>query len=44
MSSMFSMGNVQGVKVATGTNYLKAGSHEVTFKGINLTEKGIQAS
>ena len=42
MSSMFSMGNVQGVKVATGTNYLKAGIHEVTFKGINLTEKGME--
>lgn len=42
MSSMFSMGNVQGVKVATGGSYLKAGIHKVTFKSIELTDKGME--
>lgn len=42
MSSMFSMGNVQGVKVASSTVYLKAGIHEVTFKGIEMGEKGME--
>lgn len=37
--SMFNMGAVKGAGIASGTNnYLKAGIHEVVFKGINKVD------